>query len=271
MAIRLIINADDYGRTAGISQGIRQAHLQGVVTSTTCMMNLSTIEADLQIALRNCPRMGLGVHLNLTFGRPLSDAEKINSLVNHEGLFDGLDGLLTRFSNLNLDQVEVEWRAQINRFVALTGKKPTHLDSHHHSSYFTSELFSRMLKLAGEFSCNIRFPMIREKVAEGLPEKFIRNAEAFLPGLLHSNSIRCPDCFYTTFYDEGISINQIFSILDSLTVGTSEIMTHPGLVDSNLDSTYNFQREKELLVLTQPSLRARIEEQEIELIHFGKI
>ena len=69
---RLIINSDDYGRTPEISRGIREAHLRGVVTSTTCMMNIPTTAADIADALKETPELGMGVHLVLTMGSPIS-------------------------------------------------------------------------------------------------------------------------------------------------------------------------------------------------------
>ena len=74
---RLIVNADDYGRTRGVSAGIREAHLHGIVTSTTAMMNFPGVQADLARACDDCPQLGLGVHLVLTAGRPLRPAENV--------------------------------------------------------------------------------------------------------------------------------------------------------------------------------------------------
>ncbi len=271
MTTRLIINADDYGRTAGISKGIRQAHLQGVVTSTTCMMNLPIVGADLELALQGCPGLGLGVHLNLTSGIPLLPPVKVASIVSVEGRFDGLDSFLVRLPGLNLEQVEGEWRAQIDKFVEITGKRPTHLDSHHHSSFFRRDLFALMLRLASEYSCAIRFPMHEGKLVDGLPDQLLEEAGIFLPDLLRQTSIRCPDDFITTFYDEGIHLEEMYLILEGLNEGTFEIMTHPGFVDDTLDSSYNRQREKEFQLLTDPKLRERIETMGIQLIHFGEV
>ncbi len=53
---QLIINSDDYGRTPDISRGIREAHLRGVVTSTTCMMNIPTTADDIAMALQRIAR-----------------------------------------------------------------------------------------------------------------------------------------------------------------------------------------------------------------------
>jgi predicted glycoside hydrolase/deacetylase ChbG (UPF0249 family) len=264
MTTRLIINADDYGRTPGISAGIRQAHLQGVVTSTTCMMNLPSVGSDLIVAMKECPDLGLGVHLNLTYGQPLTDSVKSSIIVNMDGRLLGLEGLLERLPRLEMDQVEGEWRAQVERFVTVTGKYPTHLDSHHHMSFFTRELFSLMIRLAGEYGCAIRYPLQDGVVVAGIPDVLTSGMATFIPDLLQNTSIRHPNGFITTFYDEGISLEEMFSIL-------FEIMTHPGFVGVGLDSAYNLQREIELKVLTDPQLRKGIEKRGIELIHFAEI
>ena len=76
---QLIINSDDYGRTPDISRGIREAHLRGVVTSTTCMMNIPTTAQDVAIALKETPDLGMGIHLVLSTGKPISAPEKVPS------------------------------------------------------------------------------------------------------------------------------------------------------------------------------------------------
>ncbi len=65
---RLIVNSDDYGRTPEISRGIRETHTRGVVTSTTCMLNIPTTAEDIDVALKETPTLGMGVHLVLTMG-----------------------------------------------------------------------------------------------------------------------------------------------------------------------------------------------------------
>src|SRR5512132_365248 len=130
---RLIINADDYGRTPEISRGIREAHLRGVVTSTTCMMNLTNTGDDISIALNETPNLGLGVHLVLTMGKPLSAPELVPSIVDENGNHLKYNPFFANIPNLNMDEVKAEWRLQIERFIKAAGRKPTHLDSHHHS------------------------------------------------------------------------------------------------------------------------------------------
>ena len=83
---QLIINSDDYGRTPDISRGIREAHLNGVVTSTTCMMNIPTTAEDVAIALKETPELAMGVHLVLTMGRPIT-RETASSITDENGNF----------------------------------------------------------------------------------------------------------------------------------------------------------------------------------------
>jgi len=98
---RLIVNADDFGLTRGVSEGILAAHRHGIVTSTTVLVTLP-VARDLRDRLVRSG-MGIGLHVNLTLGRPLTRAP---SLVGRDGRF--------------------------RAFERLFGRGPTHLDTHHH-------------------------------------------------------------------------------------------------------------------------------------------
>src|SRR5512135_1195324 len=82
MSKQLIINADDFGRTRGISEGIIRAHKEGIVTSATAMMNMPGVANDLSKAKTEAPTLGLGVHLTFTAGRPLLPTEWVSSLID---------------------------------------------------------------------------------------------------------------------------------------------------------------------------------------------
>src|SRR5512141_2434028 len=87
MTKQLIINADDFGRTNGVSEGILRAHQDGIVTSSTAMMNMIGVTNDLSQAKTNAPNLGLGVHLTFTAGRPLLPPEWVSSLIDQHGAF----------------------------------------------------------------------------------------------------------------------------------------------------------------------------------------
>ncbi len=273
MPKQLILNADDYGRTPAVSTGIRQAHRNGILTSTTAMMNMRAIEADLQIALEECPRLGIGVHLTLTAEKPVLPPQQISSLTRlaPDGIsFPKLDILTKQADTVNTAEVKAEWRAQIEKFVRIMGRTPTHLDSHHHSSYFTAKFFGAMLELAREFNCAIRNPVAgaigMDTVVRDMPE-----LQFLLPMLLACTDVRRPNQFEAAFYDDKVSAEMLDKILTHLPDGTTEIMTHPGLLDDELlkGTSYSHQRVKELEVLTAPGLKGKVKSMEIELISFA--
>jgi len=263
---RLIINSDDYGRTPEISRGIREAHLHGVVTSTTCMMNIPTTAEDVAIALKETPNLGMGVHLVLTMGRPISAPEIVPSIVDEDGKFLKYTPLIEHLASLNLDEVKKEWRAQIEAFIKAAGRKPTHIDSHHHASYFSPNLFRGMLELAKEYDCAIRFPFT-EVSSE------IEETAKHVPDLIQEFNPRRPDVFLVNFYDETATTEDLLNSINNVGDGTTEIMCHPGYVDEAFakESVYNFQRERELKILTDPSVKETIESQNIELITFADL
>ncbi len=274
MPKHLIINSDDYGRTPDISRGIRDSHTKGVVTSTTCMMNIPTTPADIEVALRETPKLGLGVHLVLTAERPLLSREQIKTITNEDGSFLKLASLISKIDQIDVNEVKAEWHTQIELFVRSAGRKPTHLDSHHHSSYFSPALFRAMLELAKEYDCAIRLPVVygSDEMA-GLPAESIGPIKEYAPKLLSEFNPRRPNAFFASFYDELATREEIMKLFDQVQEGVCEIMCHPGYVDDAFakESSYNKQRETELKVLTDSSIKQAIQASGIELITFAEL
>jgi chitin disaccharide deacetylase len=264
---RLIVNSDDYGRTPEISRGIREAHLRGVVTSTTCMMNIPTTAEDIAVARKETPALGLGVHLVLTMGKPISAPDTVRSITDENGHFFKYRPLVEQLPHIHPDEVKREWRAQVEAFVKASGRKPTHLDSHHHSSYFSPELFQGMLELAQEYDCAIRFPFT------GDISKELEETNKHVPDLTEEFDPRHPDHFVVDFYDEGATLEKLMDIIRSLPEGTTEIMCHPGYTDDAFarESVYNDQRDRELNILTDPSVKEAVQASGIELITFADL
>ncbi|HET6823891.1 MAG TPA: carbohydrate deacetylase [Anaerolineales bacterium] len=264
---RLIINADDYGRTPEISRGIREAHLRGVVTSTTCMMNIPTTAEDIAVALNETPKLGMGVHLVLTMGNPISAPESISSLTDEEGRFFKYRPLLEQLSNIKIEEVKGEWQAQIEAFLRAAGRKPTHLDSHHHSSYFSPALFRAMLELAKEYDCAIRFPY------SGDTSRELEETNKHVPALLQEFDLPRPDRFIVDFYEERATLEELLNMINNLPEGTTEIMCHPGYTDTAfaVESVYNNQRDRELDILTDPAVTETIQANGVQLITFANL
>lgn len=130
--MRLIINADDFGLTAGVDRGIAAAVAAGTVTSVSVMANLADPDAVIRLAALR-PGVSLGAHLNLTTGRPLTSAAEVPSLVDRDGNFHSLAALTRQALARRTSGAEVarELGAQIARLQA-TGVTIDHLDSHEH-------------------------------------------------------------------------------------------------------------------------------------------
>jgi predicted glycoside hydrolase/deacetylase ChbG (UPF0249 family) len=258
---QLIVNADDYGRSPSVSAGIRQAHQYGIVTSTTVMTNFPGAAEAIQVAVDECPSLGIGVHLCLTSGRPILSPEHIPSLVGPDGNFVPQYPPPDFFEKLDPTEAKHEFRAQIEAAI-LAGATLSHLDSHHHSIYRHPALLSVAAELADEHQLGMRMPLPPESFDDSEQVMRMESVQALTATVHH------PDNFITTFYDDSATLEQLLSILDELPPGLSELMCHPGYTGPALDSVYNVQREREIEILCHPAVKEKIAELEIELVNF---
>ncbi len=247
---RLIVNADDLGRTHGINTGIFEAHQRGIVTSATAMVNYDSVHEAALMSVSN-PRLSIGLHVALTGGRTTLPPFAVPSLVDAEGRQparpEGLFGA-------NKRDLAAEVAAQFAKFVSVFGRKPAHLDSHHHS-HRRPEVFEALCALAR---------------LEGLP---VRNAGGAMGEDLKVRAVRATDWFEERFFDDGVSVPHLVSILDSLPDGSTEMMCHPAHEDAALaaSSTYAAARVLELQALCDPAVRAAVERAGIQLITFSDL
>jgi len=271
----LIVNADDYGLHPLVSAGIRKAHLEGILTSTTTMMNMPDAQSALETAAEYCPNLGLGVHLTLTAGASLLPPEQLPRLLR---LSDGdrfpyEARLREHAAFVPAAEVKAEWRAQIERFVSLSGKQPDHLDSHHNSSYFTYPFFEAMLELAAEYGCAVRlcFGDAEQGDYTAIPNDF--PADATPHELSRRFNVPTPDSFIGGFYGDNVSLEYLISNLQSLPAGVTELMTHPALDGEALKqiSSYNLRRADELGALIHPKAMETVKANQIQLVSFGKL
>lgn len=266
----LIVNADDYARTPGVSAGIVRAHLEGVVTTTTVMVNVPEAVEAIRTAMASAPRLGLGVHLNLTFGCPVAPPEAVPSLVDDQGRFHPIKGVADNPGSLEFQDVEREWKAQIDRFLT-TGAALDHLDSHHHAALLRPDLLDLYLTLARSNHCGVRLSWPSEPDAgplTGLFSPALRHfAEHDAPRRLASAAVPHPDFFFGSFFGPTATLDHLTQLVASLPEGVSEIMCHPGIADEPLLTTsgYSRPREVELNALTDPALLAGVEERGIRL------
>ncbi|MFQ5897405.1 MAG: carbohydrate deacetylase [Candidatus Methylomirabilia bacterium] len=246
----LIVNADDFGLTDGVSRGILEAHRRGVVTSTSLLVN-RPLDVVLLAQLK-ASRLGVGLHVNLTLGAPLSRPSTVPSLVGSEGKFIRDAGQVAARSRP--DEIETELRAQLTAFMTLMGRLPTHLDSHHHVGRH-SPIREIVLGVGKE----LRVPMRSQ-------DEEVRRA-------VRAAGLRTPDHFFgESGPDPYWATERTLAHLAALPDGVSEFMTHPGFYDQDLAySRYGKQREVELQGLTDPAVRQAVERHGVRLCHFGEL
>src|SRR5258707_8506579 len=286
----LIVNADDLGWTAGVNRGIAEAHRNGIVTSTSLLANGCAFDDGVRTS-SELPRLGVGVHLNLSDGKPVAPKKEVHSLLNKAGEFSGgPENLLFRLTakNLDVNDVEREWDAQIKK-VRAAGIRPTHLDGHKHVQMLPG-LFGIALRLAkkhgiaavrvsheastlraaltgGEESSSV---ILKQGVqARGL-KLLARDAHE----MAERAGIASTDYFCGLAQTGVLSKKGVLQLLASLPDGTTELMCHPGYADAELQKSatrLQKSRQTELEILTDQEIRKKIAALGIRLINYEEI
>jgi predicted glycoside hydrolase/deacetylase ChbG (UPF0249 family) len=172
----LIINADDFGMCNSINEAIIRALKEGVVRSTTLMVPCPWALHAMHF-LADHPDIPFGIHLTVISDwvdyrwGPITPREKVPSLLDESGYFNNFDHMQEFLSHVKLDELEMEFRAQIETVLA-AGLKPTHLDWHCLHSGGRADIFDLTLGLAQEYGLAVRVaqrPLSASVQLSGLP------------------------------------------------------------------------------------------------------
>jgi chitin disaccharide deacetylase len=288
---RLIINADGFGMAPGVNRGIRTAVADGVVSSMSCVVNFADIE-ELPAFVARWPHVSVGVHFNLSVGRPLSDLARVRTLVDADGNFWGARlprRLLSR--EVSREHVYRELRAQAQRMLDL-GTIPSHWDGHQNKHLYPP-FFQQALAVASECGIRCMRTPLRYLVPAGLdgswrpaalaryyarhPRRVVTHAYGHvLSRMARRRGMQMADRLISPAYVGGTEkwvLDTWLQIIDTLPAGTSEIYCHPGFVDNTLRerAAYVDERELEIAVLTAAELKAKLESSRVELTSFGEL
>jgi predicted glycoside hydrolase/deacetylase ChbG (UPF0249 family) len=251
---RLVVNADDFGRARGVNAGILRAHRDGIVTAATLMVSAPATDDAARIA-RATPSLDIGVHLTLTYGRPVSDPGTVPSLVERDGSFPRVPAAFRGTGRAERDEAALEYRAQFARAQELIGRTPTHLDSHHWL-HDEPALEWAIAALARETGTAVR------------PHDDAQRDR------LRATGIRTVEHYRRDFQHEGhVDLLTLERILVDLGDGVTELGCHPGEPDRELErtSTYAALRVTELATLTDPRTRAAIARGGITLVDYAAV
>ena len=241
-ARRLIVNADDLGYDPAVSEGIVLAMRNGVVSSSTLMVNLPHSAHGAALA-RGLP---IGLHLNLSRGSPLS--VRFPESLLRDGAFEE-----TLAGSLPADVVAEEAAAQLARAEELLGAPPTHLDVHRH-------LHRSAAVLEG---------LSRVAAARGLP---VRALDEGMRSVLRHSGVRTTDHFVGEAGGEAYWTEQRFAdTVAALDEGVTELMCHPGYPPRETRTSYALQRAVELATVTSAAARKALQEAGVTLVSFADL
>lgn len=307
---RLIINADDFGLTAGVNRAVAEAHQRGIVTSTTLMAGGRALAGAVELA-RQMPSLSVGCHVVLVDGQPVSRPEQVRSLLApaarpgsplrlgavrrvsatmspENRFYNGFGEIAIRSlgGKLQPEQVEEEVVSQIRKLQAM-GIDVTHVDAHKHT-HMLPQIADAIMRAAR--ACGVRA---------------IRNPFVPITALIFAHVLRRPklwkrytqvtllrryhDAFQKRVADHGMittdgsfgvvvtgALDQdLFrAIVGSIPEGTWEFICHPGYNDNELGLIRTRLREsrvKELAVLTSGAARRTLAEHNIQLMSYREL
>ena len=287
MPARLIINADDFGLTHGVNRSIIELHQAGVLTSATLMATGAAFDDAVALAHAN-PTLGVGCHIVLTDGMPVSDPRDIPTLIGPDGrnfrpsLVDFVQALLR--GKVREEEIECEASAQIRK-LKQAGITLTHVDSHKHSHLFPRVSRPLLRALEAESIRAIRNPFepaFTQRLSHaGVKRRLqINLLNRLRPGFSGQSQI-VSGAVKTTGGTVGVSatgnLNAV-TLTELLLVmpaqGTYELVCHPGYNDGDLDritTRLRQHREIEMQALLNAIPPALNQADAPELIHFGNL
>jgi len=269
---RLIVNADDFGRSRSINHAVIRAHREGILTSASLMVNEPDCAEAVALAKEN-PKLGVGLHLTLLMGHSALPPEKIPGLVNARGEFSNNPvgvGFRYFFDRRLREQLRAEVHAQFDRFRA-TGLVLDHVNGHLHLHLhpvvfgilmedaealgvrrmrFTRDCLARSRRMThGRWFYRVFHAAIHEwlsgRAREPLRRRGIKHAQITF-GLLQ---------------DSHVDEDYVLKLLPELPPGDSELYSHPSLDE--------FKHEFDALV--SPCVKEQINRLGIELIRYQNL
>jgi len=288
---RLIVNADDFGLTAGVNRAVIEAHTRGIVTSSTLMATGPAFEDAVRLA-KETPLLSVGCHVVLIDGAPVLDAARLPTITSrnsHPARFgNSLKSFAAQALTRRLDpaEIEAETTAQIRK-IQSAGISVSHIDSHKHTHLFAAVL-RPMLRAA--LACGVQAvrnpfgPRKPLKSSELLarPSLWVRYAEVRLLRTLSGKfrdaarrqGMVTPDGTLGIVVTGALDETLFRAIAAIIPEGTWEFVCHPGYNDADLqqaNTRLSDSRETELRLLTMPEAKRLLEDQGIALISYREL
>ena len=256
---KLVVNADDFGFTRDVNQGIIEAHREGILTATTIMSSGGAFDDAVRLAREN-PTLDIGVHLVLVGEPP----------------FPMTVAELTRAVVLGRIRIYEELSAQVQR-VLDAGLRPSHLDTHKHT-HLLPPVLSAVARISEEFKIPwVRWPFDFPIEPNGISWKKRSVSRAFgvvrgrFERVLARHGCRSTDHFAGFQITGKFDASDVAALIRALPEGSTEFMCHPGICTAELlaaRTRLKESREEELRALTAPEVRVALQESGVELVNY---
>jgi len=266
---RLIVNADDFGRSASINEAVVLAHRDGILTTASLMVNEPHAASAIAMARGN-PRLGVGLHLTLVRGKAALDTRTIPHLVNGQSEFStnaAVAGMRYFFSRACRAELRLEIAAQFEKFQA-TGFALDHVNGHLHL-HLHPVVLQILLENASQWKIrSMRLTadpyFLNKRLASG--RRFYRVSHAVIFGLLarraasrlRQHGIQATSAVFGLLQNGRVDRAYVEKLLPLLPEGDSELYSHPSLG----------QFKNEFDALVYPGIRAQVRELDIRLIRY---
>lgn len=243
----LIVNADDFGLSPGVSRGIAESVDRGIVTSTSLMVNMPGLGTAVRLAQAR-ERLSVGLHFNLTYGSPLSERQDVPSLVGPGGRFVPVADPAA--AGWSVADIRRELLRQLNAYQR-TGLPLTHVDAHQFIDGHDG-VFGCLLDLARDAGVSLRS----------------RRREA-----VRAAGVTTTDHLVSDVYSEGDGQVRLFRHVLGLAPGVTELVCHPGFVDRALRGVSNWtgERLREFWVFTGQTPQRLVEAAGVRLSSFADV
>jgi predicted glycoside hydrolase/deacetylase ChbG (UPF0249 family) len=252
---RLIVNADDFGFTHDVNQGIVEAHCNGILTATTLMATGAAFDDAARLAKQN-PSLDIGCHLVLVGSPP----------------FPTTVSQLVRAVALRRIRIYDELAAQVRRILD-AGLAPSHLDTHKHT-HLLPPVLDAVAKISEEF----RIPWVRRPFdfplqpgGPGWTNRAMHTMSGRFRTALGRHGCRSTDWFAGFRITGRYRAGDLAALIRSLPDGVTEFMCHPGRCGEELRAArtrLKDSREEELRALTSAEVRAALQQSGVQLVSF---
>lgn len=272
----VIINADDLGFAPGVNRGIVEAHEAGTLSSASMLVNTPAFHQAAALVRERVPALGVGLHLNLLVGRPLSN---VPTLANpRTGSFYSLAELTRRalLGGVSASDVRHECDAQIAALVS-EGIAISHLDSHRHAHALPGILPAVLASALAAGVRIVRRPLDRPTLDDPLASAKMlvlhaawSSATRGLGAAERALIARSPQFRGIALQSASDFEYRLLRMLQRLSSAHTEIMLHPGYDDPVLaaQDPYRHERERELAALCSAGIRERLTRGDIRLVTF---